>query len=239
MKISGIYIIQNILNEKLYVGSSVNINSRLSQHKYQLKKKIHSNQKLQNAVNKYGINNFRFSSLESVKNIDSLKDKERFWIDSLNSRDDGYNITIDTYCPMRELSCLPEYKQKVSKVHKGKIISEEHKLSAHIKNKEKFAPIYLVNSLGEKIKIHGIRKFCKDNNLSYRLIKDLRRKKIHHHKGWRIPNSETIGTVFNFDHPMSNFQRKLISERAKKYIGDKNPNFKHGKYINYNNNNKL
>ena len=43
MKISGIYIIQNILNEKLYVGSSVNINSRLSQHKYQLKKKIHSN----------------------------------------------------------------------------------------------------------------------------------------------------------------------------------------------------
>jgi hypothetical protein len=27
------------------------------------------------------------------------------------------------------------------------------------------------------------------------------------------------------------YQRKIISERAKKYIGDKNPNFKHGKYI--------
>jgi len=231
MKISGIYIIQNILNKKLYVGSSVNINSRLSQHKYQLKKKIHSNQKLQNAVNKYDINNFRFSILESVKNIDSLKDKERFWIDSLNSRDDGYNITVDTYCPARELSCLPEYKQKVSKVHKGKTISEEQKLVAHLTNKQRFAPIYLINPFGEKIKIHGIRKFCKDNNLCYRLIKDLRRKKIHHHKGWRLCNSENIGIIFNFDHPMSNYQRKLISERAKKYVGNKNPNFKHGKYI--------
>jgi len=231
MKTSGIYIIQNILNKKLYVGSSVNINARLSKHKYQLKKNKHSNQKLQNAVNKYGLNNFNFSILDQVKEINLLKDKERFWIDNLNSRDDGYNITIDTYCPMRELSCLPEYKQKVSNVHKGKVISEQQKLNAHIKNKNRFAPIYLINPRGEKIKIHGIRKFCKNNNLCYRLIKDLRRKKIHHHKGWRVPSPETTGIVFNFDHPMSNYQRKIISERAKKYIGDKNPNFKHGKYI--------
>jgi len=231
MKISGIYIIQNILNKKLYVGSSVNVNARLSQHKHQLKKKIHPNQKLQNAVNKYSLNNFKFSILEPVKDINSLKDNERLWIDSLYSRDDGYNITVDTYCPARELSCLPEYKQKVSKVHKGKIISEQHKLNAHTKNKQRFAPIYLINPFGEKIKIHGIRKFCKDNNLCYRLIKDLRRKKIHHHKGWRLCNSENIGIIFNFDHPMSNYQRKLISERAKKYVGNKNPNFKHGKYI--------
>lgn len=231
MKISGIYIIQNILNKKLYVGSSVNVNSRLSQHKHQLKKKIHPNQKLQNAVNKYSLHNFKFSILEPVNDIDSLKDKERFWIDSLNSRDDGYNITVDTYCPARELSCLPEYKQKVSKVHKGKIISEEQKLMAHLVNKQRFAPIYLINPFGEKIKIHGIRKFCKDNNLCYRLIKDLRRKKIHHHKGWRLCNSENLGIIFNFDHPMSNYQKKLISERAKKYVGNKNPNFKHGKYI--------
>jgi group I intron endonuclease len=231
MKISGIYIIQNILNKKLYVGSSVNVNGRLSWHKNQLKKNTHPNQKLQNAVNKYSLNNFNFSILDIVGDICLLKDKERFWIDNLNSRDNGYNITVDTYCPARELSCLPEYKQKVSKVHKGKIISEAHKLSAHIKNKQKFAPIYLVNPFGEKIKIHGIRKFCKDNGLSYEQIKSLRRKKIHHHKGWRLFNSKTIGIVFDFNHPMSDFQRKIISERAKKYIGDKNPNFKHGKYV--------
>jgi group I intron endonuclease len=231
MKISGIYIIQNILNKKLYVGSSVNINSRLSTHKHKLKKRIHPNQKLQNVVNKYGLNNFTFSILENVKDIKLLKNKERFWIDNLNSRDDGYNITVDTYCPARELSCLSEYKQKVSKTHKGKTISEEHKLKAHIKNKQRFAPIYLINPFGEKIKIHGIRKFCKDNNLSYNSIKNLRRKKIHHHKGWRLLNSDNINVNFNFNNPMSNYQKKLISERSKKYVGNKNPNFRHGKYV--------
>jgi group I intron endonuclease len=231
MKICGIYIIQNTINKKLYVGSSVNVNSRLSQHKHQLKKKIHPNQKLQNAVNKYSLNNFKFSILEPVKDIDLLKDKEKFWIDCLNSRDDGYNITVDTYCPARELSCLPEYKQKVSKVHKGKIISEEQKLMAHLANKQRFAPIYLVNPLGEKIKIHGIRKFCKDNNLCYRLIKDLRRKKIHHHKGWRRPTKENINIVFDFNHPMSAYQKKLISDRSKNNIGQKNPNYRHGRYV--------
>jgi group I intron endonuclease len=86
MKVSGIYIILNKLNLKCYIGSSVNINSRLSKHKYQLKNNKHSNQKLQNAVNKYGLNNFNFSILEKVKEIDLLRDKERLWIDNLNSR---------------------------------------------------------------------------------------------------------------------------------------------------------
>ena len=51
---SGIYAILNKLNNKIYVGSSKSIGSRLNEHKYNLIKNIHDNVRLQRAFSKYG-----------------------------------------------------------------------------------------------------------------------------------------------------------------------------------------
>lgn len=58
--IKGIYTITNIINDKYYVGSSLNVKNRLKVHKQQLIKNIHPNNHLQGAWNKYGEDNFKF-----------------------------------------------------------------------------------------------------------------------------------------------------------------------------------
>lgn len=63
---SGIYQIKNSINNNIYIGSSVNIRTRFKTHLNLLKKNKHENLKLQNAVNKYGLENFEFIKLIGV-----------------------------------------------------------------------------------------------------------------------------------------------------------------------------
>ena len=88
----GIYKIQNLLNGKVYIGQSVDIEKRWSVHKTELKNNYHYNTHLQNAWNKYGEENFEFSVVEQC-NIDQLNQKEIYWISKFDSYEDGYNLT--------------------------------------------------------------------------------------------------------------------------------------------------
>jgi group I intron endonuclease len=54
----GIYKITNKINNKCYIGSSVNILERFKSHRNKLKSNKHINNYFQNAYNKHGINNF-------------------------------------------------------------------------------------------------------------------------------------------------------------------------------------
>ncbi len=91
-KESGIYQIRNIINGKIYIGKSINLNNRKSQHFLSLRKNIHKNFKLQGSVNKHGINNFVFEILEICKDIDT---KEINYINKFNTCKTGYNISSD------------------------------------------------------------------------------------------------------------------------------------------------
>jgi len=53
---SGIYKILNTVNNKFYIGSAVNLNSRFRTHKANLINNKHPNKHLQAAFNKYGAN---------------------------------------------------------------------------------------------------------------------------------------------------------------------------------------
>lgn len=61
---SGIYIIRNIINNKVYIGKSVLIKSRIYNHKSALRGSRHRNKYLQRAYDKYGMDNFIFEVLE-------------------------------------------------------------------------------------------------------------------------------------------------------------------------------
>jgi len=89
---TGIYKIFCRVNNKAYIGSSVNVKRRLQQHLYALKSNRHINEHLQNAWNQYGENEFEFLLLEEV-NSDGLLVREQFWIDKLNAsqRSSGFN----------------------------------------------------------------------------------------------------------------------------------------------------
>jgi len=90
----GIYKITNTINNKLYVGSAIDLYKRKHKHLYDLKHNIHHSIHLQRAWDKYGEDNFMFETIEYIENKDILKEREQHWIDTLNVCDIniGYNI---------------------------------------------------------------------------------------------------------------------------------------------------
>lgn len=94
--IQGIYIIKNKVNDKVYVGQSVDINRRWYQHCYSAENESANdhNSKLHYAMKKLGKSNFYYEILEVVKPKELLNDREIYWIDYYNSFKNGYNGSI-------------------------------------------------------------------------------------------------------------------------------------------------
>lgn len=90
---SGVYIITNVNNKKVYVGESTNLESRIIEHLRKLLSKRHVNEHLQNSVNLHGVESFQFDVLEFCDSIDTKK-KEHYWATYLHALDKtkGYNI---------------------------------------------------------------------------------------------------------------------------------------------------
>ena len=89
----GIYCIENTIDHKKYIGQSVDIKRRWSEHKLQLRKGIHVNSHLQRAWNKYGADVFTFTVLEECDEL-QLEERERYYIEfhQAVSEDLGYNM---------------------------------------------------------------------------------------------------------------------------------------------------
>ena len=84
MDISGIYQIQSKGKpDRIYIGSSININNRWWLHLDQLQKGIHHSPQLQRHYNKYGEIDLQFSILLGCEKKDLLK-IEQYFIDSYN-----------------------------------------------------------------------------------------------------------------------------------------------------------
>lgn len=78
-KISGVYKICGP-NDKVYIGSSKNIEKRIEVHRWELKNNKHKNKHLQAAWNKYGELAFTIEILEQCP-VENLEKLEQFYID--------------------------------------------------------------------------------------------------------------------------------------------------------------
>lgn len=93
-RIVGIYSITNMVNNKVYVGSSINISKRWSGHKTSLRSRTHHSSILQSSWNKYGEQSFLFSIIEIVENPLDIIRREQFWIDTLGSAKRGTGLNV-------------------------------------------------------------------------------------------------------------------------------------------------
>ncbi|QGZ15810.1 homing endonuclease [Acinetobacter phage vB_AbaM_Kimel] len=90
---SGIYKIENTKTGKCYVGSAKNFKSRWARHFKDLENGCHSSIKLQRSYNKHGRDVFITCILEELPySKDIIIDRENYWMQKLNSKENGYNI---------------------------------------------------------------------------------------------------------------------------------------------------
>jgi len=86
----GIYRILNLINNKVYIGSSIDIERMLKQHKNDLNKNKHWNKSLQEDWNLYGYNYFKLEAIEYCSS-DSFVFNENKWMIK-NTPELTYNI---------------------------------------------------------------------------------------------------------------------------------------------------
>lgn len=119
-KISGIYSITNIIDNKIYYGSSIDINHRWYIHKLLLNRNNHNNTHLQFAWLKYGESAFKFEILKEVP-VELLLDTEQAYLDIVKESPElYYNIALDSSSPNLGKITSEETKKKLSLALKGK-----------------------------------------------------------------------------------------------------------------------
>ena len=185
--ISGIYQIKNTKNNKIYVGSSINIKARWSQHRSDLKKMKHHSKHLQRAWYHYGEDAFVFSILEDVEDPNLLIEREQHYLDLYKSyeKEIGYNNS-----PTAK-NCLgyrhtDEAKARMSKSRKGLKRSEETKRKMSIAGKNR-KPI--TEETREKMRTSSMKRWSDPNACSA----ETRKKMSEAHKG-RVPWNKGVET---------------------------------------------
>jgi group I intron endonuclease len=138
LELSGIYQIRNLVNGKLYIGSTGGFRERWNTHLRLLRRDSHHSWKLQKDFNVYGEGSFEFSPLIICKEADLAFFEQRI-LEIFDAVATGYNISSDTEAPMRGRKHSAESKEKISKAgmgnqytkgnksRTGQINSEEHR----------------------------------------------------------------------------------------------------------------
>ena len=193
---SGIYVIQNNINQKKYVGKALDIYRRIKAHVTALNTKdVNENRHLINSWHKYGRENFSYYVIEYIfdenKDIleNKLKERELYWIENLDTlnREKGYNLRLDSEgkcivsdetrekCRESQIERFSDENVRKEMSEKLKTLHKEHpeyweesKIKLAYANR-KYRIAKCDKNTGEIIKIYEIIKEISDENPDYYL----------------------------------------------------------------------
>jgi group I intron endonuclease len=149
----GIYKIINVINNKFYVGSAVDLKRRKTRHFSELRTGKHNNRHLQAAWIKYGEQSFVFVVVEELPDDADLLAAENIWLKEHVGKDYCYNLGVDATAPMMglggELSPTWGYKHTdeakavIAAASKGRTqdIETIRRKTAHLIGKPKSAEV--------------------------------------------------------------------------------------------------
>lgn len=132
LNVSGVYVITNTSNGKVYVGSAVNVRRRWGEHRRTLRLGSHHSRTLQRAWMKYGEQSFHLHVVCVLTDKTGLVICEQSWLDKLRPFDPsrGYNINPTAQSRLGA-KWTPERRAEFSASRKGfckgKTLTHEHK----------------------------------------------------------------------------------------------------------------
>lgn len=135
-RVACVYTITNTVNGKIYVGYTVDFYMRRYQHFSELRRGKHGNERLQNSVNKYGLESFIMEILWECE-INELPTQEHLWCTLLNVHNSTFGYNIQPTSPNGAPRLMsPESKKKSSDSQKGRKLTEEHKAKLKVARKK-------------------------------------------------------------------------------------------------------
>jgi len=169
-----VYKIINNINNKFYIGSTKNFDTRKRDHIYRLKSKTHRNIYLQRAWDKYGEEGFKFEILEENIQKENLLIREQYFLDTLKPyiRKNGYNINPIAGSNLG-FKMPKEAVEKIRKANTGKKHSEQtrKKISEVQKGKKRKFSSKLLTSKKCRGELNPSAK------LNWKKVKQIREKK--------------------------------------------------------------
>jgi len=214
-----IYSIHNLTSGKKYIGQTVEkMQRRVVRHFRTV-----NETKISRAIQKYSKYDFVYGIVEEVEDKNFLDVREQYWIKFYDTVENGFNIKEGGKCArgfkqsqssiekrkqkLIRKSLTEEHKQKLSKAHKGKILSKEtvDKMIAYRTGrnltescKEKISKSHSKNTY--KLKsldgiifiVKNLSKFCKENNLQQSAFVMIMNGERKHHKNWTIKKLDLI-----------------------------------------------
>lgn len=208
----GIYSITNIINRKRYIGQSINIEKRWSDHKCALRNNRHPNTYLQNAWNKYGESSFCFEVLTECS-IDELDNNEIKYIQIYKATDRGYGYCYESGGSTNKI-VSDETRVKISDALKGHPVSEEFR--------EKMRIISTGKHLSEEAK-RKVSEASKGRKMS----EETKQKLSSLRKG--VPLSEETKRKLSESHKGHKWTQEQLDKVVGKYRGENSPNY--GKHL--------
>ncbi len=208
-----IYCIHSLSTGKKYIGQTIEkMQRRVLRHFRTI-----NETKISRAIQKYSKYDFVYGVVEEIEDKNLLDEREQYWIKYYDSIDNGFNIKEGGKCARgfkqskssiekrrKKLIGRPlseEHKQKLSKAHKGKVLSREtvDKMIAYRTGrkltkscKEKISQSHSKNTYelkkedGTILVIKNLAKFCRDNNFSQSYFSRILRGERKTYKGWTI-----------------------------------------------------
>lgn len=128
MKQSVIYKIINSVNNKFYIGSTINQYERFRNHRNRLRNNKHHAKHLQAAWNKYGEDAFIFHVIEIIPEDASLQAAEDVWLQEHVGKEYCYNKSKYSDTPMRGIAKEdhPSYGKQMAEATKQLIRNARH-----------------------------------------------------------------------------------------------------------------
>ncbi len=187
-KISCIYCIECKINNKKYIGQTIDLASRFYNHNEHFKNSIHFNRLLEKDVREYGKSNFKFYILKFCKEQD-LDKNEIFYIKKYNTfkdRTKGYNLDSGGKGAIEKEANSAEIKNKKRNIEINKIILMLNSYEGKSLNKveqtffvEELFKSYLIRQVAGKGRSDGLLGINNAlNNLKINYIITSSRKRI-------------------------------------------------------------
>jgi group I intron endonuclease len=204
---TGIYVITNDIDARVYIGSATSFKQRYAVHKKKITHNEGCNPKLKNFANKYGIEHLTFSAVHACEREELLK-MEQLYLDIFQPFDDnGFNIARKAGSPIgykhtqeakdkmkgrTGLKWDEEHLKYFSEIKKGKKMKDSAKAKLREHYAEQTKPVMVYDRNGFIAEYASAMEAAIQLGLTKMLIKNCVQGKCKTVKGYVVIYKENV-----------------------------------------------